>query len=559
MDQDNYWTTVFKRRVSRRKVIAGGLGLAGATIVGCSTSTTSPTATTGAASSGTTPQAGASPAAASQIQKGGTLRWFLASDAGSLDPHFSVLGWNVSQLYQIYDRLIGMDDAGQPDATRGLAEKWTLSDDRTKITLNLRKGVQFHDGTPFNAQAVKFNFDRIKDPANNSPIASSMTILKEAKVVDDYTIELNYSPAYRSGVLTSLGIAGAGMISSPTAVQKWGKDYGKHPVGTGPFMFESWREGSEVTYKRNPNYWQKDTAGNQLPYLDGQVVSIIPDSTVSFANLQTGALDVAAVQPTDLDTVKSNKNLAVFSYVGVIWQIMVFNTTIPPFDDKNVRLAVCYAVNPDAINKAVYYGQNIVAKGGMESPGHWAYSEFPRIQYDLAKAKDYLSKSKVPQGFSFQMLTYANPQIQQAAEMIQSQLKAINVNAQIEVRENIVANTSFFGDGTFPVFSESWSYVMDPDAHDQAVFKSGAYYNPSKGVINKELDDLVDKASATFDINERKKIITQIDSYVVNEGLYVPQLYSVWNIAYNVKVQNAETFIGPDKNVAPLTRVWIKK
>jgi len=556
MSENEYWSNIARRRLSRRRLLVrtGAVAIAGlwaGSTISCGRSTTSqPTA---AARSTVSSQATAKPQPT--IQRGGKLRFAFGLDATTLDPHTSLSGGDGWYTYAMYDNLVAYDQNYVVRPELSLAESWELPDSTTMI-FKLRKGVKFHDGTPFNAQAVKYNIERVLDPKTKSLARTNFAVIDRVDVVDDSTAKFVLKQP--SGALLSLlGDRGGAMVSR-TAVEKYGDDFGVHPVGTGPFQFVEAMKGSYVSMKRNPDYWGKDQAGNQLPYLDEVKIMYIPDTTVSLANLQTGDADICTVLPKDLDTVKKNKNLGVQDVGGGISSLFSFNITKTPMDDVNLRLAMAYAVDPVAINNAVYFGDAIVAKAGMWPPGTWVYNEsVPRPTYDTKKAKEYLAKAGKPNGFSVTLLTYQSPTLVQQTEMIKAQLAEVGINATIEVREVGPATSSFFTDGAFAAFSTSWARQPEPDIIASSCYSSQGFYNPSK-VKNEQLDSLISKGASTYDIEERKKIYNQINEIVLGQALFVPFLYGRGHAGYNIKVQNMETFYGGDA-MARFKTLWIKQ
>ncbi|HMA24528.1 MAG TPA: ABC transporter substrate-binding protein, partial [Gemmatimonadaceae bacterium] len=194
-----------------------------------------------------------------QGKKGGTFVLGLVAEPTSLDPAQLTDINSMRILSSIYDTLVQFGDNGF-DLKPGLATKWTVSPDGLTYTFTLRTGVKFHDGTAFNAAAVKFNFDRMLDPKNEYASTGPFPFggfyygsIKETKVVDDSTVQFILSQPY-SPLLNSLTL-NQGRIVSPDAVKKYGKDFAQHPVGTGPFVFSEWQHGVRVVVTRNDSYW----------------------------------------------------------------------------------------------------------------------------------------------------------------------------------------------------------------------------------------------------------------------------------------------------------------
>jgi 4-phytase/acid phosphatase/peptide/nickel transport system substrate-binding protein len=181
--------------------------------------------------------------------------------------------------------LVTLDDKGEPQPK--LALSWTHSDDFKTWTFKLRPGVKFHDGTPFNAQAVKENFDRQKEPANKCRCAFYIAYVHDLEVLDDLTVVYHLNdPQVNQPALMTLQSSN-NVVHSPTAWKTKGDDYNRNPVGTGPYILKSWAAGDRMVLERNPDYWNKGH-----PYLDRIVLKPLPDAQSRFASLQSGEADI---------------------------------------------------------------------------------------------------------------------------------------------------------------------------------------------------------------------------------------------------------------------------
>ncbi|MGI8553925.1 MAG: ABC transporter substrate-binding protein [Dehalococcoidia bacterium] len=488
---------------------------------------------------------------------GGKLRVAVTLAPGTLDAHLPVSGGDTVYLSMLYDGLI-TNRHFLPDPNFSLAEKWEIVDPTT-IVFHLRQGVQFHDGTPFNADAVKWNLTRILDPATKSVGRSYLTDVDHVETPDQSTVCLILKQPNATLIYFLGGVYGVGMVS-PTAQQKSGKEFGSKPVGTGPFSFVEWASGSHVTVKRNPNYWLKDSAGKQLPYLDEVTITAIPDDTVRFANLQTGAQDMAGINNKDLPTARADKNLNVIAGVPGIGvpSVVVFNVDKPPADNINLRKAIAYALDPGAVGKVVYFGLAEPADDGMITPGSWGYAPRPgRPKFDVNQAKQFLKDGGKPDGFEFTLLTYASPTISQQTELYQGNLAKVGIKANIMQQDVSTATTTFFTQGGPPVFSTSWGGTSpEPNGTCSIVYSKDAFYNPMKHAVDPQLDDLIAKGRQTYDLSERKKYYSQINQIVLDNAYFVPMLYSTGYGIFRKNVQNAALYY--DWGFNWLTAFWLK-
>jgi peptide/nickel transport system substrate-binding protein len=263
--------------------------------------------------------------------RGGTLRIAMDADNTTMDPHRSTAAVDRQVYNNIYSKLVDID--AKFGIVPQLAESWEVKGGGLVYVFKLRKGVKFHDGTDFNAEIVKWNFDRMRDPALASPRRSEIAPVKDVKVVDPYTVEITLSASY-SPFLTVLTDR-AGMMVSKAAVEKFKDDYARNPVGTGPFRFVEWVKDDHLTIKRFDGYWEKG-----LPYLDEVIYRPIPDPSVRFTSMRTGQVDfMHQIAPKDVAQAKGEKGLKVSEIPSLWWQGMHLNNQVAPFNNKALRQA----------------------------------------------------------------------------------------------------------------------------------------------------------------------------------------------------------------------------
>jgi len=477
-------------------------------------------------------------------QYGGHLRVAYTLEASSLDPHVGVSGGDAYYWQQMFDQLVGSDSSLVPQAYRSLAESWEFPTPTTML-FHLRKGVKFHDGTEFNADAVKFNIERVLDPVLRATPRGSFLVIDRVEVVDKNTAKFHLKNPWGAG-LSMLADRG-GAMNSPTAVQKLGKEYGFKPSGTGPFKLFDYVAASSCTMVKNEEYWGKDAAGNRLPYPDKLTLLIIPDETVMSAALETGQIDLGGVPLKDIKKFQANPNITVVSYEGSsIASMLYFNLAKPPMDNINLRKAVAYAINPQAINEAVYYGTQIIAKGGFWPPRCWVFDDtVPRPSYDVAKAKEFLKLGGMPNGFKMDVITWGATHTQ-AAEMGKAMLAEVGIDITLKIYDVGTATSKFFAGQESPLFWTSWSRYPEPDWLAGLAYKSDGYYNPGK-LTRADVDALVAKGAASYDIKERQATYRQIQEIVLGEVWTIPTLYGVGYVGYwKDRVGGLENFYGWD-------------
>ena len=283
--------------------------------------------------------------------------------------------------------------------------------------------MTFHDGSLVDAEAVKFNIDRILDPKTMATPRASLSVIDSVDVIDESTVRFNLKRAWGAG-LNMLAERG-GVLSSPAEVERLGDNYGWQPSGTGPFMVNKVILGTMIHLVRNPNYWAVDEHGNQLPYLDEVTLRVIREPTVMTSALRTGEIDLAYLPPKDVSSFQRDSRFNIeLMEGGAVAMVLVFNLGKAPLDNVNLRLAVAHAIDSSKINKAIYFDRNKVADAGMWMQGTWAYEPEPSYPaFNLDSAKEYLIKGGKPEGFSFTALTNNSPYNIQTASVIREMLK----------------------------------------------------------------------------------------------------------------------------------------
>jgi peptide/nickel transport system substrate-binding protein len=328
---------------------------------------------------------------------GGTLNVGIAVEPETLDPGDAVYVQEQFILQSLFDSLLSISADGELHP--GLAKAWVPNEDYTQFTFKLRDDVKFHDGTPFKADAVKATFDHIVSPdVLESGGKSLMTDHKYVgtDIIDDNTVVVKFGASYplflRDAARQWLA------ISSPTALAKYGKDYGRNPVGTGPFKFVQWDAQSQIVLERNPDYnWAPEFASHQGPaYLDKLVFRILPEAATRLTAFETGEVQMAG-DPPALDAVSmadsGKAQVETFPQPGIP-AILMINTTKAPTDDINVRKAMILAVNQDELAQTAFQKLGLPAYSVI-SPSTWGYDEKSAglYRYNLDEAKNLLEQA----------------------------------------------------------------------------------------------------------------------------------------------------------------------
>jgi peptide/nickel transport system substrate-binding protein len=535
-------------RIARRRLLGTGGALAAAFLAACRSGDDEDE---GAGEA--TPQApgvsgvsGATPAS-QQVKTGGTIKIGIEGEPTSLDPHTGASGGEHPFMYPVYDQLIAYNQKGQLDPETSLAEKWELAEP-TRVVLKIRSGITFHDGTAFDAAAVKWNLDRIIDPATRATPRPDLAAIEsvEAPSATEVVVRLKEPSA---PLLTNFGDRG-GMIISRAAFEKaGGKDnYQRAPVGTGPFTIKEWVSDAHMVYERNPSYWRKDAAGQALPYLQTIRLQIIPDITVRVASLESGEIDLSGVAAADVKRLRDDRRFQSTQFVGSSTGIWYVNHAFPPLDNLAFRRALSAAMDRQSYINNFLTGDEPQATG-LLTPASWAHD--PAIKnytYDLAKAKEYLQQSGLPPSAWRVKAQPFGATIIQSEEFWQASAKEAGITIEWGQPERDGWRTrvlkGFNADASAGMYVSAWTMRVDPDGNVGQFYTQRGTYNSGQAPTP-ETEQLVARARQVYDQNERKKLYSEIQA----KG--VEQLYSMVLLHYNVarifagaKVGNLASYYG---------------
>ena len=441
----------------------------------------------------------AAPVSHAHAQKqGGTLSVGTDLDIPGFDP-VKVGVFDVSALTGaalIFETLTRMDDRGVPQPR--LSTSWTHADDYKTWTFKLRPGVTFTDGTPFNAQAVVFNYARMKDPKNHCACAVYISGIQSVEAPDDLTVAFKLSqPVVAFPELLSLP-ASTNVVQSPTAVQKLGEDYNRHPVGTGAFVIKSWAAGDRMVLVPNPNYWDKKDV-----HLDQVVLRPLPDGQSRYESLLAGQTDVIyadSYEPDHIRAAEKNEALEVLSYTGSGANVDVFNTKSPPLDDLRVRQGLVMALDKTLLSKVLTEGLAKPASNPY-GDGSWVqcHSDDGALPYDPKKAAELLKQHGAPVRFS--MLVTASPRGRMVGQVLQQLWQRVGATVDIEQVDRATIPARAF---THQFQVTPWLIIdlADPQPQVFANFFSKSPVNLAQ-YSNPELDKLLIEAGAVADRAKR--------------------------------------------------------
>lgn len=447
------------------------------------------------------------------------LRIVQGADIDTLDPAVSRSTPSQIVFRNIFNTLVRWKDTKLSALEPDLAESWSKSEDGLRWTFKLRRGVKFHDATPFDAEAVKFNLDRIADPALGSPNRSLFASITKVTVIDPMTVEIETREP--SPILLDILAEVYSSMNSPTAVKKLGRTYSRRPVGTGPYALSEWIPGQQVTIKRNTDYF--GVAGRPA----SMVFRPVPEAGARLIELQAGNTDIALnISPESASQVKGNKSTRLIEEPSSFQIFFELNTTKPPFNDPRVRLAVNYAVDRKAIIEQILGGYGRVPESifpeGVQ--GRVKQTAYP---YDPDRARKMLGEV-FPGGYKDKVVIWTTAgrymKDGSVAEAVQSYLNAIGLATEFKVWEWATYQKTLYapqqgGTGRGSNAANMWLLGTGVKNAEWRLRRKFFSTDPSNltGYSNPKVDALLNAASTDMDDASRMKAYGEVQRIVWSE------------------------------------------
>jgi peptide/nickel transport system substrate-binding protein len=458
--------------------------------------------------------------------------------------------WNPTLPSPCVERLVSWNNQGL--FAPGLATAWKWSDDHLSLTLTIRKGIKFHDGSDFNAQAVKYLLDLVKD-SNRSELKS----VKDIEVIDDVTVKINLK-VFDALLLTDLATT-AGAIVSPTALQKYGVDYNvTHPVGTGPFKFVSWSRDVNLKYEKFNGYWQSGK-----PYLDNLQYILLADQLTARTAFISGAGQISGtLNPLDAADLVKRGNFNVTSNVGPLIAFAPDGShKDSPFYNLKVRQAVAYAVDTKTIVNTIGYGY-LIQTNQPSAPGLWNYNpEVVGYPFNPQKAKDLLKEAGFASGFKTTIYYEVGyDDMRNFCLAAQQQLNNVGINAALEAT-TMAKMTDLMTKGWqngLVVTRATMGTNYSPLNTIRRNFSSLGTNTVSINHVD-AIESLLQQALSEIDENKLVKEMQQINKMMIDDYCTIIPFYSrvsMW--ATTPEIKNAGWLTGEDFTVTSAD-TWLSK
>jgi peptide/nickel transport system substrate-binding protein len=463
--------------------------------------------------------AGAGALAAPSVGRAATtLTVAIFADPLTLDPHLTGNLQGRGTVRATHNRLFRIDAQGRlaPD----LAESWEQPDERTYL-IHLRQGIKFHDGTPLDAEAVRVNLERIRNPATQSIRGGEISAMDKAEALNARTLKITLKVPFAAFLFPFSDVSGC--IASPAALQRWGADYGLHPAGTGPFRLVEYQKDVHTVLERNPDYWEKGK-----PQVDRVVLRPIPVDSSRLAELRSGGVHVADALPLqDIRRLRQLPEIVVSEKVGFRWEHFALSAR-PEYAGSNrkFRQAFQWAIDREALHQVVYFGTGSIAYDGILPGSPFHDPEYRPFKHDLERAKRLLGESGVALPATLKCGLQPDPVKQRAGQVFQAAAEKLGVKVEIQQVDSATYRDRLQkGMDGVDLFGW-WGYRPDPDQYLYILNHSTGSYARYYGYSNSRMDELLLAERAARGTADRRRVFRQLSELMNEDAVYVSYHYS---------------------------------
>lgn len=444
-----------------------------------------------------------------EVDTSGTLRYGAANEVTRFDPHRSSNGYDQNWLAPVYERLIDQNPDAEPQP--GLATDWEFVDDTT-FEMTLREGVTFHDGTPFDAEAVKANIERALT-VEGSGVANYLASVDAVEVVSH--TEVRFLLKHPDATLPQQLATRPGMMLSPAAFEN--PDLDRNPVGTGPFRLVSYQQGDRAVYERNEDYW-----GDDYALVQRLEILYLPDSATRLNALRSGQIDatvidapqVPEVERTDLELIES-PSIEVYHFQ--------MDRSKSEFGEVLVRQAINHAIDREAIAEALLFGYADPTQQWVpEGTKHHVAEVSDRYEYDPERARQLLAEAGLPDGFSFDAMVSVQPVYVRLGEILQQQFAEVGID--MNLRQEPQLADAFFARQASDAIVSPYPGRLDPTETTQIYFDPNSFSNPG-GHSTAAVEAAYEQALQPAPQDERTEAVKELGTQLVEDALGAPILF----------------------------------
>jgi peptide/nickel transport system substrate-binding protein len=509
-------------------------------------------------------------------RSGGTLKVSAASDAGSFDIH-ALSNGNIQWLGRIlFDCLVYQDEQG--NISPWLARSWEISEDGKTYTFHLRDDVTFSDGEKFNAAALQTNLEHMRDPATKSPLAAAyIAPYLDGKIVDEYTFEAHLREPY-TPFLDVLAQSWLGMIS-PKQIREAPKTIAEHPVGSGPFLLQSYTRDQGAVFVKRPGYHWAPAVTRHVgeAYLDRIELSYVPEAMIRFTALESGQSDFALDAPAqNAAAIRANPELVMRSRIrkGNPSRSMTFNVEQPPFDDVRIRRAVARAIDREGLAWISGFGEFLSKADFLAANTRFYQPNNDALAYDVSAANTLLDdagwtgrdaqgyRTKDGQRLKATLLTYDNPAFPASVSVaIQADLKKVGFEMPIEMLPLTRVTERRYA-GKFQALAAGYWHTNTPDGlfvlyHSQSISTAKLIGQNAGRFRDDELDRVLSAARRSRDSVELQALYSKAQQRLVETVPAVPSVESQVLTAYGRQVKGV--IFDTSHNVPFFTSIWLDR
>ena len=464
----------------------------------------------------------------------GTFVAAIASQPDQLDPHQTTAYPSFQVLENVYDTLV-VPDPETLEMVPSLATEWTTSDDNLTWTFTLQEGVTFHDGSEFDAADVVYSYNRIIDEELAN--AFRFATVESVEATDPQTVTINLTEPTPNLLANLGGFKGMAILPEGAAESL---DLATEANGTGPFSLES-QSPDGITLAANPDYW------GEGPFVESVEFRFISEPTTALTELETGNVQwTDNVPPQQISTLTDNQNVTLETVPSQDYWYWTANFNREPFGDPQVRDALAYAIDREAITQAARFDAATVNQTAIPTDSFWS-TDYAPFEHDPERARQLLEEAGVSDLSMGLMVTDEFPETVTAAEVIASQLSEVGIDVEIQ-SETFATWLDRQGNGDFDAFMLGWLGNLDPFGyyHSQHICEGSNNY---QGYCNEQVDELLNQAANEPDQDTRKQLYSDAVEMIVDDGsywyLYNPDVVQAWspNISgYTIRPDKAINF-----------------